>query len=27
VLERYWQPYLDGKADFDGAVARLVSAL
>jgi hypothetical protein len=27
VLERYWQPYLDGKADFDAAVARLVSAL
>jgi hypothetical protein len=27
VLERYWQPYLDGKVAFDTAVARLVSAL
>lgn len=27
VLERYWLPYLDGKTDFDSAVARLVSAL
>ena len=27
VLERYWQPYLDGKAEFDTAVARLVSNL
>lgn len=27
ALERYWQPYLDGKADFDAAVARVVSAL
>ncbi len=27
VLERYWQPYLDGRADFDSAIARLVSAL
>lgn len=27
LLERYWQPYLDGKADFHSAVARLVSAL
>ncbi len=26
-LERYWQPYLDGKADFDASLARLVSAL
>ncbi len=26
-LERYWQPYLDGKADFDSAIARLVAAL
>jgi len=27
VLERYWQPYLDGKVEFATAVARLVSAL
>jgi len=27
VLERFWQPYLDGKTDFDSAVARIVSAL
>ena len=27
LLERYWQPYLDGKVEFDTAVARLVSAL
>ena len=27
LLERYWQPYLDAKADFDAAVARMVSAL
>ncbi len=27
LLERYWQPYLDGKVAFDTAVARLVSAL
>lgn len=27
VLERYWQPYLDGKVAFDTALARLVSAL
>jgi hypothetical protein len=27
VLERYWQPYLDGRVEFDTAVARLVSAL
>ncbi len=27
VLERYWQPYLDGKVEFNTAVARLVSAL
>jgi hypothetical protein len=27
ALELYWQPYLDGKAEFGSAVARLVSAL
>jgi len=27
LLERYWQPYLDGKVEFDRAVARLVAAL
>lgn len=27
MLERYWQPYLDGKTEFETAVTRLVSAL
>jgi len=27
VLERHWQPYLDGKLEFDRAVARMVAAL
>ena len=27
LLERFWQPYLDGKATFDDAIARIVSAL
>jgi len=27
VLEKYWQPYLDGQTDFDHAIKRLVSAL
>jgi len=27
LLQRYWQAYLDGRTDFDSAVARLVSAL
>ena len=27
ALELYWQPYLDGKADFDGAMSRLTEAL
>jgi len=27
VLERHWQPYLDGKVDFDTALARLVADL
>ncbi len=27
LLERHWQPYLDGKIDFDTAIARLVSGL
>jgi len=27
LFERHWQPYLDGKLEFDRAVARIVSAL
>jgi hypothetical protein len=27
LLTRYWQPYLDGRATFDDAIARMVSAL
>lgn len=27
ALEQHWQPYLDGKTDFNGAIANLVSAL
>ena len=27
LLERYWQPYLDGKEDFGSALAHLVAAL
>jgi hypothetical protein len=27
LLERFWQPYLDGKTDFDAAIARMVSSL
>ncbi len=27
LLERHWQPYLDGKIDFDTAIARIVSGL
>ena len=27
ALELDWQPYLDGKADFDGAMSRLIEAL
>jgi hypothetical protein len=27
VLTHFWQPYLDGKATFDDAIARMVSAL
>jgi hypothetical protein len=27
VLNRFWQPYLDGSASFDDAIARMVSAL
>jgi hypothetical protein len=27
VLTRFWQPYLDGKATFDDAIARMVSSL
>ncbi len=27
LLQRFWQPYLDGRATFDDAVARMVSSL
>ena len=27
LLQRFWQPYLDGRADFDDAIVRMVSAL
>jgi hypothetical protein len=27
LLERYWQPYLEGRATFDDAIARMVSAM
>ena len=27
ILERYWQPYLDGKVTFDDAIAHMVSSL
>jgi hypothetical protein len=27
LLTRYWQPYLEGRATFDDAIARMVSAL
>jgi hypothetical protein len=27
LLETYWQPYLDGKVDFDTTITRMVSAL
>jgi hypothetical protein len=27
LLERFWQPYLDGRATFDDAIAHIVSAL
>lgn len=27
ALERYWQPYLDGRVDFETAIARIVSSL
>lgn len=27
VLQRFWQPYLDGQASFDDAIARMVSSL
>ncbi len=27
LLEKYWQPYLDGRADFGDAIARMISAL
>jgi hypothetical protein len=27
LLERFWQPYLDGRSSFDDAIARMVSSL
>jgi hypothetical protein len=27
LLNRYWQPYLEGRATFDDAIAHMVSAL
>jgi len=27
LLQRFWQPYLDGKATFDDAIARMVSSM
>jgi len=27
LLERFWQPYLDGNVSFDDAIAHMVSAL
>jgi hypothetical protein len=27
LLQRFWQPYLDGQATFDDAIARMVSSL
>jgi hypothetical protein len=27
LLERFWQPYLEGRASFDDAIARMVSAM
>jgi hypothetical protein len=27
VLQRFWQPYIDGRATFDDAIARMVSSL
>jgi hypothetical protein len=27
LLERYWQPYLDGQIDLDTAVAHLINAI
>jgi hypothetical protein len=27
LLEHFWQPYLDGQATFDDAIAHMVSAL
>jgi hypothetical protein len=27
LLQRFWQPYLDGKSSFDDAIARMVSSL
>ena len=27
LLERFWQPYLEGRSSFDDAIARMVSSL
>jgi len=27
LLQKFWQPYLDGTATFDDAIARMVSSL
>jgi len=27
LLQKFWQPYLDGTASFDEAIARMVSSL
>ncbi len=27
LLQKFWQPYLDGTANFDDAIARMVSSL
>jgi hypothetical protein len=27
ILQRFWQPYLDGRASFDDAIARMVSSI
>jgi hypothetical protein len=27
LLNKFWQPYLDGKSSFDDAISRMVSAI
>jgi hypothetical protein len=27
VIEKFWKPYLEGRADFSEAIVRMVSAL